>query len=554
MKTCNDQDVLCHKESEAGNNCKGQAYCEPKGNSQKNDPKCDGFCPVTCDEDEVLCKQPDDPLTGCNVEPICKDKSKDNFGRVCREEFKHCDAICKDNEVRCDGKEVESAQGCYEADKCVERQPMQNNPTELCSGICPVYCDPEKEIECKSQINPDTGCKTQATCVEKKKNKQGEDCLEESASHGCTVLCPKNETLCPGKKTLLGCLTKPECVPIKFGNSGKECPKHSVCPKVCEPGEESKPDSPRFDDDGCERANICVKIWPEKCNDDPIKCPKCRIVFQAMVNPRTGSCSKDQIRCPETEIFDTKGCPVAYECINKGRKTKGNDISGECPAYCPAVCKHDEILCPSQEDCDGCKTAEVCKPKHKNNDGGFCPDDSASHGCPVICNEEIGQVLCTMYEDNLGCKPKAECATRTKLSDGQYCPAASVCPVKCSPDEMKCPDGEDELGCPRADCCIARGRDYAGNLCPGAPENCPPKCMDTQYLCPGILEANGCYSPGQCVTKKKSTSNGDDCPIRCPVPCKHGELSVFGKTNEFGCLVENSCERKYQSLLPKNQI
>lgn len=151
MKECTDQDVLCHGDPEPGNTCDGEAYCEPKGNNQKNDPQCEGFCPVKCDPDEVLCTQPDDPVTGCKVKPICKDKSEDEFGNKCRDDQKHCDAICNDNEVRCDGPEIENAPGCKEKDRCIPREPMKNNSTVLCPGVCPVYCD-ETEIECGSQI------------------------------------------------------------------------------------------------------------------------------------------------------------------------------------------------------------------------------------------------------------------------------------------------------------------------------------------------------------------------------------------------------------------
>ena len=531
---CSGEYIECPGES-PGNDCLGQAFCKLKGTDQ-NGNSCKGFCPIKCPEDKLECKQPNDPVSGCENEPICIDKALDENGIKCPDSQQHCPENCEDNAVACEGKP--DVFGCKEPDTCVIRQPKQgaNSTDELCPGVCPEYCDSEKEVKCESQIDPETGCKTQETCVLKQTNKQGEACPDNSASHGCPIECPKNHTLCPPQKTKLGCLEEQKCYPINYSTkTGKECPQKSNCPVVCETDEKSAPPWMEYDEDGCPRPKECYKVEPEVCLDQPV-CPDCPLIFPGM-----GRCDKEkEIECPGER--DAKLCRGPSFCIGRETKTKGNDVGGLCPAYCPAKCKSDEVLCPSREDCDGCKTAEVCKPKKKDTNGNFCPDDSASHECPVICNEEIGQVLCTAYENILGCKPKATCVTRMKATDGQYCPSSSVCPVQCAIDEIKCPDGDDELGCKRADCCIAMARDNLGEICPE--QYCPQKCRAGEYFCAGLKdEITGCMGPSKCVANKIDQSTGFECPHLCPIACGPGEMSVFGQVDENGCLIENSCEK-----------
>ena len=59
------------------------------------------------------------------------------------------------------------------------------------------------------------------------------------------------------------------------------------------------------------------------------------------------------------------------------------------------------------------------KRKAKDKNGIFCADDSASHGCPIECDEAKGEVLCPTYENALGCKPKEICIPRPKNSEGR---------------------------------------------------------------------------------------------------------------------------------------
>ena len=122
--------------------------------------------------------------------------------------------------------------------------------------------------------------------------------------------------------------------------------------------------------------------------------------------------------------------------------------------------------------------------------------------------------------------------------DGQFCPDYSVCPKTCDVDEMLCDDGYDSNNCRNADCCLPRGRNNIGELCP---INCPPKCTEDEYICPGLMESSGCIGSSICV-QKKTGLDGLACPEVCPIPCRGGEVSVFGKTNYNGCLIQDSCE------------
>merc|ERR1712018_1004318 len=104
-------------------------------------------------------------------------------------------------------------------------------------------------------------------------------------------------------------------------------------------------------------------------------------------------------------------------------------------------------------------TEEICRPKAKDVNGLYCAEDSASHDCPVECDETIGEVLCPTYDSPIGCKPRALCIARPQDTKGEYCPAHSACAKECAWDEILCPDGADSRGCKNADLCLARGED-----------------------------------------------------------------------------------------------
>ena len=234
---------------------------------------------------------------------------------------------------------------------------------------------------------------------------------------------------------------------------------------------------------------------------------------------------------------DDMGCHLPDLCYPRGVKTKGDDVGGYCPGFCHAWCKHHEILCSSQEDCNGCMSEEICRPKAKDYNGFYCPDDSASHDCPVKCDEAKGEVTCPIYEDVLGCKPKSACISRPKNSDGEFCPSHTVCEKRCQYDEFLCSDGYDSRGCKNADMCLPRGRDQDGNLCDS---KCPPKCKEQEFICSGTLKGNGCRGESYCV-EKKLDANGLECPQVCPTICNDREEIVGGDLDNRGCPTENSC-------------
>ena len=130
--------------------------------------------------------------------------------------------------------------------------------------------------------------------------------------------------------------------------------------------------------------------------------------------------------------------------------------------------------------------------------GEFCPTDllSASHGCPILCDDLQGEILCPTMENSNGCKEPAECMQRTTDNDGEYCPAHSVCPANCQGDEIACTYGVDARGCQEATLCRAKGTDNDGELCIGV---CPPTCGADEILTAGGIDAKGCETAPICV-------------------------------------------------------
>merc|ERR1719479_5221 len=192
--------------------------------------------------------------------------------------------------------------------------------------------------------------------------------------------------------SVLGCKDEAICMPKPTGTDGNDCPETSVCPTICQPNEVSCPGG--TEENGCKKPDICI---PQERDYDgdlcPAHCP--------------GICGEGQVLCEGHK--DNTGCDTPDTCTKRGTKA---DKKTKCPGYCPAKCKHHEVKCASQSDCDGCATEEICRPKAKDKNGQDCPDDSASHDCPIECNEKLGEVLCPTYESPLGCKPKAVCTPR----------------------------------------------------------------------------------------------------------------------------------------------
>merc|ERR1712226_754509 len=271
--------------------------------------------------------------------------------------------------------------------------------------------------------------------------------------------------------------------------------------------------------------NICMPQERDYNGDlCPVHCP--------------GICGDNEVLCDGHR--EAMGCKMPAICIPRGVKTKGSDIGGLCPGVCPVVCKHNEVTCEAQEDCDGCSTEQACRPKAKDNNGIYCMDESASHDCPITCDETKGEVVCQSYKSSSGCKPKEFCIPRPVDNHGDYCPAHSACSIECKSDELVCPDGADARGCKRADLCIPKGEDVDGNLCPGT---CPPVCATSEFSCPGPIFNNGCRGMGLCIEKTHDI-NKIECPHVCPVFCKVDEHQIHGGIDNRGCLQPDKCVAK----------
>ena len=475
---CEDDELLCPGGKDS-NGCFENDFCHPKGTGNEGEI-CLGFCPLECPDNEFKCPSPDDPVTGCKVAPKCLPKQKDYNGDECS--YQECPISCEETEILCKGHI--DHKGCLEADTCVLKG--IDDSGELCPGICPIECGPG-EILCKGQ--PDcSGCLDSDRCVAKAVDVNGDYCPDNSASHDCPKNCCGDDIVCPPAQNSLGCLEEKICTPKSKNDNDEFCPDHSVCPVICQPNEVLCPCTCE-DDNGCKLPDICViqerDINGELCT---VQCPL--------------KCNDDEVFCPGQ--INENGCEDPSTCESKAIKQWGIDKGGYCPGVCPLLCKQDEILCPTQYDpCDGCPTEPVCRPKHIDVNGEFCPDESASHNCPKLCfdNEIDGrfpnnQVLCHVYEDATGCKPEAKCYQKTRDENNEFCYASSVCPVQCQGDEIECSGGIDAVGCAREPICIPKGTDRDGNICE---RECPPTCDSGMKLCEGESLPNGCNAPGTCV-------------------------------------------------------
>ena len=464
---CEDDELLCPGGTDP-EGCRENDYCHPKGTDNEGNP-CPGYCPFDCKEEEVRCPVPDDPITGCAVPPLCIPKSKDNNGEYC--DHQQCPLICDpDSEQLCFG--FEDHMGCDTPDECI--------PT--CVEACPVQCS-DDEIKCEGNADCETNCVDQDMCKAKAKDVNGEACPDDSASHGCPINCCGDTVLCPSEKDALGCLEPQECVPTTKGMNNATCPDHSVCPTICEPTEVKCPVTDT-DDMNCKLPDEC--ILQERDYDGELCTVHCPI-----------DCNDDETHCPGQR--NEMGCFEPDQCITRAIKTKGSDKGGLCPGWCPPICTHGQFKCPSQVDpCDGCPTEEICVDTATDKNGEFCPTDplSASHGCPILCDDLQGEILCPTMENSNGCKEPAVCMQRTTDNDGEYCPAHSVCPANCQADEIACTYGVDARGCQEATLCRAKGTDNDGELCIGV---CPPTCGADEILTAGGIDAKGCETAPTCA-------------------------------------------------------
>jgi len=471
--TCDEDEILCNGGID-DNGCRENAYCHPKGTG--NNGPCPGYCPFDCTEDEVTCPVPD--KDGCPTPPLCVPKAKDNNGDECDEQHV-CPLICDIFEEQlCGGGR--DHMNCPEEKFCLPK----------CIEACPVECGTD-EIKCEGLDNCGQDCVQQDECKVKATNTNGEACPDDSASHGCAKECCGDTILCPGEKDSLGCLAPSTCEPTSKGMDNATCPHHSDCPTICEP-HEVKCEITKTDDNGCKLPDECV--MQDRDYDGELCAVQCPL-----------ECDE------ETEVFcpgqrNEKGCFEQDQCITRPVKTKGTgappfvDPAERCPGWCPPLCRYDQVKCPSQVDpCDGCPTEEVCVDIAVDLNDQPCPSDSASYGCPIICDDIVGETLCNPKENSAapGCMEAYECKQRTEDIEGHWCPAHSVCPANCADDQIACTYGIDDRGCQEAVLCRAKGTDYDDELCVGV---CPPTCKANEILTSSGPDAKGCEVAPTCIS------------------------------------------------------
>lgn len=503
---CTEDQIQC--EVKDINGCEQNDICVHKGFDIHME-LCEGFCPVECEDDQLKCSQPNTE-SGCKVAEICVDKQIDHMENICS--FQQCPLTCEETHHKCEGGVDED--GCKEEDTCVARQ--LSHEGELCPGVCPVTCGPG-EILCEGTIEyGDTiyrGCKGQDVCHVKEKDDNEVYCPENSASHGCDVVCPPDEVLCPPSAGPLGCLGPLECKKRSLDNNGTYCPSTADCPTHCSTNEYNC--ATGEDEKGCRLPDECVSKKRDFQGDlCPFHCPEV--------------CNDEQLFCGGR--IDETGCQGPSSCRNKDVHKWGpgaeEDPKAECPGYCLAQCLSHEILCPSQLDpCNGCPTEEVCREAIKDKNGIFCPGKeeagqpslptsnrrgghlSYSHNCPKLCKEEEGEVLCPQYEDESGCKPEAECFGRTHNDDGDWCPAHSTCNKQCPKGFLLCLyDGDyDATGCKLEPSCVYKGKNKSDLYCPG---NCPPICSKGETLTSYGQDDYGCELAPFCLPEGEGSGEG----------------------------------------------
>jgi hypothetical protein len=262
------------------------------------------------------------------------------------------------------------------------------------------------------------------------------------------------------------------------------------------------------------------------------------------------TCEFTHVLCEGDELHD--GCMDAAICNPK----QPNDLSpdGLCPGVCPQECTDGEIKCDGTTDYNGevhkhCKGEDVCHIKARDINDVWCPDESASHGCPKTCPPH--EILCPPKESVLGCLEEEECKARSIDDNDVYCPDHSDCPTVCPPYHVNCPGGVDDGGCKNPDQCIPEERDFNGDICPvHCPENCD---IDTELKCPGTRNTiTGCKTKEKCIPKGEhlwGETVGSECPGWCPAICEDAEILCPSYTDPCnGCPTEEICRQAIKNV------
>jgi len=268
---------------------------------------------------------------------ICLPRGKDYDGELCPVT---CPGECTDTELMCHGGI--NSNGCKEPDTCVSRgtKSCGENQGDLCPGHCPITCG-QHELKCPSQLDPCDCCETEEVCRIKAKNINGEDCPDDSDSHGCPRYCDEQngEVLCQAFEDHLGCKPKALCMKKTVGADGRECPSHSVCPKECKADEMLCGDGE--DSNNCKNADRCLPRGKDNNGElCPIQCPP--------------ACLENQVKC-EGQI-KANGCRDVDSCVDK---VFGND-GAQCHTVCPITCSATETVQSGGVDDNGCPLADTC--------------------------------------------------------------------------------------------------------------------------------------------------------------------------------------------------
>ena len=342
-----------------------------------------------------------------------------------------------------------------------------------------------------------------------------------------------NETQieCPGGVDDDGCELQTTCVQIGHGYSGQLC--SGFCPAQCKDNENKCPGGTDPETD-CALPDVCI---PKQINNNGEYC-------SSQACPLT--CEHGEHLCKGAIQLD--GCREEDRCTMLVESKQGELCGGTCPIECKdgwIKCQGITSYTPPHEGCIG---QDICHIKFKDKNYQYCPDESASHGCPKACPPD--EVLCPPAETELGCLLEKVCRPRSKDEGGNYCPDSSDCPTVCKPYEINCAGGISDDGCKLPDLCIKQHRDFNGDQCPF---HCPQVCSDEQVLCPGQRNPiTGCIGSDQCKDKgyhRWGLTRGALCPGWCSAICNDHEVlcpSYVDPCN--GCPTEEVCREAVKDV------
>ena len=557
--------------------CMRSRYCMDKS----SDAMCPQFCPTVCDPlTSITCSGGLD-AQGCPKPDICIEKPNPSLAASssCEESpvsecAPICPVVCGEHEMFCPNAQTHS--GCnMVSGTCMPLQVPGTN----CSSICPVPCPPGGFMTCPLPPSPD-GCDMGHVCLP--------ETLGDCPNH-CPIICPEDHIECPSHSTDSNerCPGPPMCLPTTGS-----CP--AQCPIKC--GADEYIHNLGFDEFGCSRGDVCVKLSdeaalcpilpPVMCSNDSIVCPGsysddgcysgdwCHPKGSCPSPTCPVTCRADEMPCSSPQAHPD--CQATTFCIPI-TVPSATDPTTDCANVCPSASLEctDGLVCPGVASADGCPVASFCQhPVVTSN--GTCP----MH-CPVQCNWDT-EMICSTSSGMEGCPPMEFCQPMyTNHSDGHQC--FFHCPITCPKGAITCPGGVSSDGCPMADTCssVPDTSDPLTPACPavypvppcedaaachlGFDQNgcdlghyclhrtpdcsdiptCPAICSEEEILCTIPSHEAGCSSSSQycmaATTPHPSGTAGATCPAHCPPVCNSGEvLQSLGEDSE-GCLLGDVC-------------